>query len=181
MFALKSKITIKVLNYFFINTHAKKHINDLAGLLELDSGNLTRKLKELEKEGILLSDTVGNQRHYFLNKKYPLLKEFKKIFDSKYGIKNQIADLLMNIKGLKEAYFFGSFAKNSIQQESDIDMLIIGEHSSRDVKSKIMNFQKTYQREFNIIDITKDEFKEKKENKDPFITNIFSNKTIKII
>ena len=78
MFNIKSKITIKVLNYYFLNPKAKKYINELAGILEIDLGNLDKKLKELKMEGILCSESAGKERYYFLNNKYPLLKEVKK-------------------------------------------------------------------------------------------------------
>ena len=45
--------------------------------------------KELEEEGVLESSKRGNQKYYFLNKKYPLLKEVKKIFELKYGLREQ--------------------------------------------------------------------------------------------
>lgn len=178
---MRSAITVKLLKYFFLNPHAKEYLNELARILDADSGNLDRKIKELEKEGIFISEMKGNQKYYSLNMKYPLIREVKKMFETKYGLKDEIAKVLKQIKGLKEAYFFGSYAKNSFQQESDIDMLVIGSHKSREVKDKMLIFRKRYRREFNIIDLTEKEFEDKKREKDPFVENIFSDKIIKII
>ena len=181
MFSIKSKITIKLLKYFFINPDVSEYLNELSRILDLDSGNLNRKIKELENEGIFISEMKGNQKYYSLNKKYPLLKEIKRMIEVKYGLKDEIAKILEQFKGLKEAYFFGSYANDTLQQESDIDLLIIGSHKSRDTKDKILTFQKTYKRDFNIIDMTENELNDRKSNNDPFIKNIFSGKTIKII
>lgn len=181
MFEIKSEITKKVLRYYFLNNKKRHYINELAKILDVDPGNMDRKLKQLEKEGVLHSETQGNQKYYFLNTKYPLLKEFKKVFDAKYGLKEQIASVVKSIKGLKEAYFFGSYAKDFLQQESDIDILVIGSHNSRELKAKIIGFQKAYQREFNIIDMTENEFKERKKKKDPFIETVFADILIKIV
>ncbi len=79
MISLKSKITQLVLNYFFLNPQAKKYTNELARLFQVDPKNLDRKLKELEKEGLLKSEFLGKQRYFFINSRYPLLKEYKKI------------------------------------------------------------------------------------------------------
>ena len=79
MFNLNSTITNRVLRFFFINSGEKGYVNELARILEVDPGNLSRKLKELESEGVLISEFSGKQRYYYLNKKYPLLKETKKI------------------------------------------------------------------------------------------------------
>lgn len=86
MFNFSSKIAVKILRYFFINPGKKNYINELARILEADPGNLSRKLAELEKEGILISEFSGEQRYYFINKKYPLLKEVKKAFELKHGL-----------------------------------------------------------------------------------------------
>ena len=61
MFNFKSKIAEKLLGYYFVNADAGHYINELARMLSLDPGNLDRKLKELEKEGILISRPIGNQ------------------------------------------------------------------------------------------------------------------------
>lgn len=84
MLEYRSKITQKVLGYYFLNPERSHYINEFADLLSVDPGNLFRKLKELELEGILISETHGNQRYFSLNKKYPLLHEVKKIYNAKY-------------------------------------------------------------------------------------------------
>ncbi|MBI4309091.1 MAG: winged helix-turn-helix transcriptional regulator, partial [Candidatus Omnitrophica bacterium] len=53
---------------------AEIYVRDLARALHLESGNLARKLLELEKEGILKSRWRGKQRYYSLNANFPLIK-----------------------------------------------------------------------------------------------------------
>lgn len=180
MIKLGSGITIKVLGYFFLNPDKGRYINELAKMLDLDPGNLFRKLKDLEAEGILISSKQGNQRYFGLNKKYPLLREFKRAYESKYGLINRLKEMASNIKGLKEAYIFGSYAENSLQQESDIDILLIGNHSSLEAKRIILPLQNEIKREINIVDLTPKEFMSRKKRRDEFLKNIFLHKIIKI-
>jgi predicted transcriptional regulator with HTH domain len=49
MLGFRSKITIKVLNYYFLNPQKSHYANELARLLDVYPANLFRKLKELEK------------------------------------------------------------------------------------------------------------------------------------
>ncbi|MDP3057380.1 MAG: nucleotidyltransferase domain-containing protein [bacterium] len=181
MFNLKSEITIKALRYFFINPSKKNYINELARILEADPGNLSRKLQKLEKEGILSSEFSGEQRYYFINKNYPLLKEVKKAFELKYGLGDMIACSLKKIKGIKEAYIFGSYAKGDFEAESDIDVLIIGDHQVMEAAKALLPVQEKIRREINVVDLTEEEFAKRKKNKDEFITNIFSGKAVKIL
>lgn len=181
MFKFNSEITTKILRYFFINPGEKGYINELARFLDADPGNLSRKLKELEREGILTSEFSGKQRYYFLNKRYPLLKEAKKFFEIKYGLTEQIARRLKAIKGMTQAFIFGSYAKGDFEAESDIDVLLIGEHSVLAAGEALRPLEKKIGREINIVDLTEEEFKKKQKAGDEFIADIFRGKTIKIL
>lgn len=181
MINFKSQITQKLLGYYFINAHKKHYVNELARILNLDLGNLSRKLKQLENEGILASEFSGKQRYYFLNKKYPWLRETKKMFDASFGLKEILAKKLKGLNGLKEAYIFGSYAKGNFGGQSDIDLLLIGGHSSMEATKIILPLQNQLGREFNAIDMTQEEYKKRKKEDDPFLANILSGKIIKII
>ncbi len=141
MFDLRSKITIKVLRYFFTNIDGKEYVSELARILSVDKGNLDRKLKELERDGLLLSDVQGNQKYYFLNKNYVFLNEVKSIYNNKYGVNDRLKVILKEVSGIKEAYIFGSFVNEDFQAESDIDVLIIGKHSAIEVQKVVLNLE----------------------------------------
>ncbi|MCG2689913.1 nucleotidyltransferase domain-containing protein [Candidatus Parcubacteria bacterium] len=180
MFNLQSKITIKIFGYFFVNPHKKHYINELAGLLEVDPGNLFRKLKELEQEGVLVSEIAGNQKYFFLNKAYPLLKELKKIYEAKYGLVAILQAKLEKLSGLKRAYIFGSYAKGNLSAQSDIDLLLVGEHSSLEAKKIVLPLQRKLKREINIIDLTLKELERRQKQKDDFLQNVFSGQVIEL-
>ena len=181
MLNFKSQITQKLLGYYFVNPHKKHYVNELARILNLDLGNLSRKLKQLENEGILISEFSGKQRYYFLNKKYPWLRETKKMFDASFGLKEILAKKLHELEGLKEAYIFGSYAKGNFGSQSDIDLLLIGSHSSMEATRKILPLQNQLGREFNAIDMSQKEYEKRKKESDPFLANILSGKIIKIV
>lgn len=187
MTSLKSKTAIKILGYYFLNEDRKHYINELAQILNEDAGNLFRKLKELEKEGILNSEKMGREKYFYLNKGYPLLKELKSIYESKHGLPEKIKEALSGLKGLEAAYVFGSYAQGRIEKgksfdaESDIDLLLIGDHNGLRAKKLILPLQDRLKREINIIDFSSEEFKKKKDGKDDFLKNIFKEGVIKII
>ena len=181
MISLRSEVTKKILNYFFINPHAKHYINELARILNQDPKNVDRKLKYLEKNGLLKSDFLGKQRYFRLSQEYPLLKEYRKIILASIGIEQILKKILAQDKQIKEAYIFGSYAKNNMDASSDIDLLIIGNHSPISLRKKINKIQEEINREINIINLSEQEFKTKRKKKNPFIVNIFSEKIIKLL
>lgn len=179
MINFKSKITQAILGYFFINPRAEMFLNEMARKFKVDRGNLTRKLTEFEKEGILLKNKKGNLSLYTVNRAYPFLPELKKIFIKSFGLEYELKKSLKNIKGIKTAIIFGSYAKNKLSAESDIDLLLLGSHKSLDAQREIIKLQSRLDREINVVDMTEDEFHRKKN--DEFLTNVLSGKIIKLI
>ncbi len=178
MVITKSKIANKILQYFFFNKNAKNYINELARILELEAKNTDKKLKDLEREGILKSEFSGNQRYYFLNKQFPLLKQYEEIFKKTNGVENTLRKLFEKDKKIKKVYIYGSYVNKKFDDFSDIDVLIIGNHSSLEIQKSILDIQKSINREINIVNFDEKEFNAKKD-KDPFIVQALKN-TIKI-
>lgn len=172
MFALRSKITQAVLNYFLLQDSKESYVNELARRLSLDSGNLTRKLIELENAGILKSRWQGTERYYLLNKDFPLLKEYKNIIVKTVGFESLLKEALKEVGGVKSAVIFGSYAKDKMDALSDIDLLVIGKHNAVDLQRTIAKVQNTLDRDINAISMTESEYQAKKKAKDPLVMSI---------
>ena len=181
MISLRSKVAIKLLDYYFLNPDAQHYINELARILEMDPKNTETKLKEFEKNGLFKSEFRGKERYFFLAKDSPVLEHYRQIFLKTYGIEKRLNDVLKNVKGLKEVDIFGSYAANKMDSSSDIDILAIGSHSVLELQRHIVKLQKDTNREFNVINLSPKEFASKKKNKDPFISGIFKTKTIRLV
>ncbi|MBU2568161.1 MAG: hypothetical protein KJ967_05270 [Elusimicrobia bacterium] len=90
MISLKSGITRKLLNYFFINPKDGFYVNELSRKLVLDKRNLIKKIRELETEGILKSYVRGNLKIYSINRNYPLYNEYRRIVIKTLGFENAL-------------------------------------------------------------------------------------------
>ena len=181
MISLRSEIAKKILNYFFINPRENLYVNELLRKLSLDKRNLVKKLRELEKEGILKSQTRGNLRLYSINKSYPLYKEYEKIVLKTVGLEDRLKKLIGEIPGINEAYIYGSYANNKMDTHSDIDLLVVGSHKIILLQSRLNKLQKEIEREINIVNMDQREFKKRIQKKDAFILGVLKDKNIKII
>ena len=181
MLNLRSKARNKILNYFFLNESRKVYVNELARILETDPKNLYRTLLELEKTGILSSEFQGKERFFFSNRKNLFYKNYKALFLKTAGIESLLRDCLKKIPGLSESYIFGSYAKNAMDARSDIDLLLIGEHSVIEVQKVLYPLQKQLGREINTVHMKQKELETRKKLKNSFIAGIFKNQTVKIL
>lgn len=181
MISLRSTVARKLLNYFFVNPSEILYVNELSRKLELDKRNLVKKIKELEKEGILKSQSRGNLKLYSINQNYPLYDEYRKIFIKTLGLEEDLRKILVHTEGLKAAYIYGSYARDKMDVHSDIDLLAIGNHDILLLQRKLNKLQREINREINVVNMDMREFKRRNKNKDPFVTDILKQKNIRII
>jgi predicted nucleotidyltransferase len=181
MISLKSKVTQKILEVFFLNEKEKIYINEMAQRIDEYPANVYKKLVVLKQQGILIDSYEGKERYFFLNKDYPFLKEYKKIILKEVGFEKLLKDKLMEIEGIDSAYLFGSYAEGKLSEESDIDLLVVGDFNSDKFQKIILEFQKKSGREINSMEITKKEVEKRIGEKDPLLEDIFSKKHIKIL
>jgi predicted nucleotidyltransferase len=179
--SLKSEVTRVLLNYFFINPDQGLFVNEIARNLGLDKRNLVKKLKELEERGLMESQKKGTLKIYSINKAYPLYDEYKKIILKTVGVERELKEAFNKIKNIKEAYIFGSYSKDEMDTNSDIDVLTIGEHSIIELQREINKIQKVIGREINVINMSSKEYKDRVKRKEPFIQEILKQKNIRII
>lgn len=181
MISLKSELTRRLLNYFFINPHENLYVNEISRNLNLDKRNLVKKIKELEEEGILKSENRGNLKFYSINKNYSLFKEYKNIISKTVGIEIDLKKIMQEVPGIREAYIYGSYAQGKINAHSDIDLLIIGSHNIIILQRKLNVLQGKINREINALNMDEREFKKRMKTQDPFLSGIFDKKYIKLI
>lgn len=180
MINLRSKITQKVLGYFYLHEDVEMYINEMARRLGLDSGNLTRKLEELENQGILKNQWKGTQRYYSLNKEFSLYQEYKKIIKKTVGFEKILGASLKTLVGIQKAVVFGSYAADRMDQKSDIDLLVIGDHETVELQRIIARIQRSIDREINCISMTGKEYREK-QKRDPFLKSLKNKARIDLL
>jgi predicted nucleotidyltransferase len=181
MISIRSQVTQKVLNFFFLNPDESLHVNELSRRLELDKRNLVKKLRELERIGILKSEKKANIRLFSLDRKFPLYKEYQTIVLKTVGIEERLRQIIRAVPGVNEAHIYGSYADDKMDTHSDLDLLVIGGHDIRSFQEIITFLQHEISREINSVHIGEEEFKEKMEKKDPFLSGIFRRKRIRLV
>jgi predicted nucleotidyltransferase len=181
MISLRSKITKEVLGYFFLNPDSAHYVNELERLFKVDKRNLVKKLKELEEEGLMKSAPRGNLKLYSINRKFPLFGEYKNIVLKTVGLESKLKLAIRGVKGVRSAIIYGSYAKDKMGAHSDIDLLVIGSHSSIDLQRYIGKIQRETGREINVVNMGGSEYKERLKKKDPFLNGITKNKHINIV
>ena len=110
-----------------------------------------------------------------------MFEEYKNIVLKTAGVESELRKILLKVPKIKEAYLFGSYAKGRMDEMSDIDLLVVGDHSVLTLQKEINKIQKEAGREINAISFSEKEFEQKKETNNSFLKKVFSEKYIKLI
>ena len=97
------------------------------------------------------------------------------------GFQEQLSSRLKKITGIEEAYIYGSYAQNTMDSHSDIDVLIIGNAGTVVIQKSINKLQKDIDREISVTVMSETDFKRRVKEKNPFVAGILKQKYIKII
>jgi len=177
----KSKLRREILQLYFSHPEKEYYLRELERLFKKPVAYIRRELLNLEKSGLFISKFKGKQRYFLLNKNYPLYNEIKKIVFKTIGSEGNLRELLKNIKNIKIAFIFGSFAKEQEDTYSDIDLMIIGNPNEDKLISAISKLEDKLKREINYHIYTPQDIKKQISREDTFIKNVLVEPKIFLI
>ena len=181
MVSLRSELRRKVLTFFFLNRKARVYVRQLAAALQVDSTNLSRELKRLEKDGLLVSEIEGRQTYYGVNAGYPYLKPFFEMLKGTIGIEPTLRSALESVPGIESAWLIGSFAKGEQDAASDIDLLIVGEPDQAHLAESARRAERALRREINYTVFTPRELRRRLKAGDAFLIGVWSGRRVELV
>ncbi len=132
------------------------HLAEISRELKMPHPTARIYLNDLEKEGILIKQSLGKMIMYKLNYSNPLILDYIILVEKSRLIKKCSKDVLLKeiVSFLHDfdnpILIFGS-ASIDFKNANDIDLLIIGEFD----KSKIKEFEKKHDIKFHLINLKK--------------------------
>lgn len=159
----------KVLNYFLMHPSTEVHVQGLAKKLGINGATSAHYCRQLAKDGILTQRRQANLLLYSLRNDCFAVKELKKAFALTF-LKEAGIEEIASEQALSSA-IYGSFADGTFNEESDLDLIIIGEESSveRDLAVK---FEKKAGRSVQLTIIPYFKWEKRKKSNDAFAAEI---------
>jgi len=176
-----SKLRVKVLQHFFLHPGEEFYVRRLASELEGPVGSVARELASLEGAGILTSRRVGNQRHYGLSEDCPILEDLRNIFLKTAGAGAELRRALEKVPGVELAFLYGSYASGEAHAGSDLDLMIIGNVSDRDLAPVVARVERGLKREINYTIYTRDDAGKRLGKKGDFVHEVLAGPHILLI
>src|SRR3989344_4529073 len=176
-----SSTRVKILSMLILNSDREFYIKEVADSLRLSYGLVHRELENLKKINIITERHKGKLRHFKINKSSPIYPEIRSLILKTEGLGNVIGEVLRKINDIKYALIFGSFAKGTEVEKSDIDLLIIGDAKEEQIIESIRKAEKKLGRDTNYILWSERELAKKSKEKHHLIADIAKGPLIMII
>ena len=139
----------EIINLFFKNPDKEYYFREIAKNLKKEPSHYQKYLDNLVEDKILLDERRGNMRFFKLNKKHPLYEEIKSIISKTSGLENELKELVDKLDNVECAFIFGSIAKGTENNNSDIDLMLIGNIDQDALTTMISYIESKIAREIN--------------------------------
>ena len=109
---------------------------EIIGHTRFAQGSVEEELQKLVDLELLTTVKDGNRRYYSANHAHPLYPELHGIVLKTSGLKDLLAEALQK-KKITFAFVFGSVASEGERAESDVDLMIVGSATHRELASAL--------------------------------------------
>jgi len=174
-----SQARVEVLKLFFLRSSSRHYMREISSLTDQPVRAIQRELARLEDAGLLISSVEGNRKYFQANRQSPVFSELRALMVKTAGIVDQLKKILQTRSdAIHVAYIFGSFARASETSASDIDLMIIGAITSRELSRLLKPLKESLDREMNPVTIRAEEFQENVKKGDSFTQSILEEPKI---
>lgn len=177
-----SRLRARVLGWLLSHPDERFFVRQLESLLGEDSTNLSRELARLRDLGILVCQSEGRQRYYQANRRCPVFPELQQLALKTSGVADVLRAALKPLDArIRAAFVFGSVAKGEPSAESDVDLMVIGEVTIRELVSALAEAQRRLGREVNPTVYSPKEFAQKAAKGQPFVRNVLHGPKLPVV
>jgi len=176
-----SEVRKDLLRFFHLRQGAAGHVRAIARQIGRDPGAVSRELRRLEEQGLIVSETVGRSRVYRSAPNSRSTREMRTVIQRTLGVEAGLRQVLADLPGIDEAFIFGSYATGSDRVGSDVDLLVVGSPGSDELRRRIGRVGRDIRRDVNLVELSAVEFRKLREKRDPFIRDVLSHRRLVLV
>lgn len=155
------------------------YLSDLARHLGVHHATLQRELARLSKAEILLSRRDGNRSYYRANADSPIFRDLRGLLAKTTGLVNVLRAALRPFeRQIESAFVYGSVARASETFQSDVDLIVIGELTLKELAPVLRVAEKTLGRPVNPSLYRAEEFARRFASGSHFIADVMENEKL---
>ena len=178
-----SKTRAKLLELFFSNTSKSYYVREITRVIDEQINSVRRELINLESVGVVKSETYDNKVYYSANMKNQYAHAFQELFAPRKVTtsngaapvevqrivrRNNWEDMIRPVT----KYLRGLIVTNRLPGQEGIDMLVIGDDSTKKLTRWAEVVEKRQGRPMNYVIMGRDDYLYRKSVRDKFLLEL---------
>lgn len=176
-----SKARVKILELLMFDPLSEFHLREISRRTKVSAPYVKKELDQLRKISLVRETARGNLKLYRINKDSPIIEDIKRIFLKTDSLGGLLTKELSELGQIDYALIYGSFARGEETENSDIDLLVIGNVDEENLVPIIGNIEKKIGREVNYILWTAAEFEKRARERHSLLLDIIDKPFIMLI
>ena len=170
---LSSRVKAEVFRLLFGPDARELHVREIARQAHLNEATVRQELRRLSGLGLVAARQNGNRTYYRAEDSHPLYREIHNLVLKTSGLKDLLHQALVKAD-IRVAFVFGSLAEGSEKARSDVDLMVVGSASLRQLSALLAGLDSQLGREINPHLLTVKEFAARKKRGEHFLTSVLA-------
>lgn len=166
----------RLIIHFLVHPDSGAHFQALRRQLGVGARPLRAALNTLESRGLIREERIKNRSVFRVNADHPgwgALRQLQRAVGDPADI---LREAFAGLPGVEAAFLFGSLVRGDVREDSDADVLLIGEGvSRRELGRRTLEASSLLGREVNVVRYTPAEFWKRVESDHYFVRNVLES------
>lgn len=172
----------ELLHIFMLEPERQYYQRELQRLTGAHLRQLQRDLERLQQSGLVARRVHGNRTYYRAVPAHPAFVDLRAAVMKTIGLGDELRDALAGLgDAVTLAFIYGSFARGDDVVGSDVDVLIVGSASRREVATALAGAARSLGRELNPVIVAPADFTARWREGDHFIASVLSGPRIWLV
>jgi len=177
---LSSRVRAGVLRCLMGVHSTELHGRELARRTGFSEAAVRKELRKLTSLGLVEARRSGNRVYYRANTTHPVSPELHRLVLKTAGLVEVVRSALGD-EGIRLAFVFGSLAAGHETATSDVDLMIIGDLSLREVALRLESVASTLEREVNPHVLSEERYLGRLSAGDHFVRNVLAGPKLFVV
>src|SRR2546428_4123891 len=172
----------RLLRLFFLNPSRDFYQRELSAMTGERLFLIQSALKRLSAAAVIDANRRGNRIYFRANRSHPAFPELKSLILKTFGLGDQLLEALRPLASrIWGAFVYGSAARGDETETSDVDIMVIGDITSKDVATALAPTKLTLGREMNVSIYRPNDLRSRVRTKHPFIREVLRSPKIFLV
>jgi predicted nucleotidyltransferase len=175
---LGSRTRAAILERLLTRPEEELHVRELGRQI---GSQVQKEVEQLVRLGVLRERRSVNRRYVQADKSHPAFRPLLELIRVTSRVPEVLKDALSKDSRVQLALLFGSIAHGTEKNESDIDLLVVGDLTLGDLLNLLSPAQEELGREINPVLISGEEFKERTSRNEHFVSRVLESKPLVLV